>query len=352
MTHPIDPVAVDWDTDEDDLAQVLLHAAVGEPGQPDTGTPGALPTPASQGDRPDMGEPHTHTQPDTGDPLTQPAQPTAPPAAPAPGAGTAPTQMPPLVAPATPPGQQPPAGGGQTTPPAQDPATGTAAGDTDRGYPENTPLVEMSVEQREAYWRHHARKWEDTAKARADYDELKTRAEQYDALLATTQTDHERAVEEARKAGRSEALTAAGDQLVEQWIRAAAANRLPQDTVNGLLKDLNLSNFYTQTNGVNTDKVWSLVNSLIPAAPAATADATGSPQPVAPVIQPGNPAAQTTPITQPYPPPPAGGPDFGQGQPGQPRPVGLAAGREIARQRFAQERERSGQSGPLATPQP
>lgn len=58
-------------------------------------------------------------------------------------------------------------------PPGQQPGQqgGTGAGgqggsgtDGDRGYPENTPLAQMNVDQQAAYWKFHARKHENAVK--------------------------------------------------------------------------------------------------------------------------------------------------------------------------------------------
>src|SRR5690349_19240148 len=51
------------------------------------------------------------------------------------------------------------------TPPAPTPPVPTPPAPTDppTGFPADTPLTEMTVEQREAYWKHQARKHESRA---------------------------------------------------------------------------------------------------------------------------------------------------------------------------------------------
>lgn len=263
-----------------------------------------------------------------------PAQPAAP-AQPAPAGGPAgiqtgpppqPQQQQPAVpavqapVPTPPPAQQAPPQQQQPAPPAQQAPTPTDPADP--GFPANTPIAEMTVAQQAAYWKFQARKHENTVKAQGDYADLKAKAEEYQKLVAASQTEHERAVAEARRQGHAEALQSAGGQLVEQWIRAAASGRLPEDSVNALLEGVDRNRFLAPGGaGVDTDRVYAFVNSLIPAAAA--------PQQV--------PVPAPAPITQPvsgYVPAPSGGPDFGQGQAPSTRPAGLAAGREIARQRF------------------
>lgn len=57
----------------------------------------------------------------------------------------------------------------------------------------------------------------------ADYDDLKTKATEYDKALDAARTDQEKAVEAAKAEGRTEALTAANTRLVGAEARALAA---------------------------------------------------------------------------------------------------------------------------------
>lgn len=325
MTQPAPPEPDPEQQDDDDVAELLLADAVAADD-------------AAAEPEPDRGD---QSQPDMGEPLTQPAQPPATaPAAPAP------TQQPPTTSP-TQPGltiTYPAANGstGQpvaatvTVPPLVAPVPNGATqppGPDVYDYPERTPLDQMTPQQQAEYWRHKARKHEDRVKAMGDYDDLKKVAGQYEALVQASQTEQERAVAEARRQGHAEALTAAGGQLVEQWMRAAAVGRLPQESVDAILAGLDRSRFIAQDGSVDTAKVWGFVNSI---APAVTPPAVqpGQPAPVAPAQQPA-PAAPVTPTVT-----PAGGPDFGQGQPGNSRPAGIALGAEIARQRFAAQQKK------------
>lgn len=275
-----------------------------------------------------------------------PAEPAPTPAPPTPTPPPAPPQPPVPQPPTTPPGSTtvtftgPPgfvpqfvaptqtatttngANAGQAAQPApqQQPATGS---DNPDGYPANTPLAQMTAEEQVAYWKHQARKHEDRVKSMADYDQLRQTADEYQRLVEASQTEHERAVAEARRQGHAEALAAAGGQLVEQWVRAAAAGRLPTESVNALLEGLDRTRFLSRDGGVDTDRVYAFVNSLASvAAPATVLAQQGAP------VQPAAPAA--APVVT-----PTGGPDFGQGHPSSSRPSGLEAGREIARRRLA-----------------
>jgi hypothetical protein len=82
-------------------------------------------------------------------------------------------------------------------------AADKAAQDAANGFPSETPLDQMTVDQREAYWRHQARKHENTVKSRADYDELKQKATELEQLQAANATAEEKALEEARREGEN-----------------------------------------------------------------------------------------------------------------------------------------------------
>lgn len=159
------------------------------------------------------------------------------------------------AAPATPPAVPP------ATPPVQPPATG------DSGFPANTPLTEMTLDQQVAYWRHHSRAHENTAKARADYDAVKAKAAQYDALQAASMTDNEKAVADAEKRGRDAAIREVGGQLVDAQVIALSAGRMADGQRDALLGGLDRSKYLKADGSVDADKVRALVDGLAPATP-------------------------------------------------------------------------------------
>jgi len=138
-------------------------------------------------------------------------------------------------------------------------------GGTDKGFPENTPIADMTVEQQAAYWKHQARKHEDTAKARRDYDTIKAERDQ---LKSSTQTDAEKALEEARTAARNEAAAEArshfASQLVAAEFKAALAGKRSSDEVKALLEPMDLTKFLTPEGEVDTDKVTNYAAGIAP----------------------------------------------------------------------------------------
>ncbi|MFD0276168.1 hypothetical protein ACFVHB_20005 [Kitasatospora sp. NPDC127111] len=72
-----------------------------------------------------------------------------------------------------------------------DPGAGNGGGGGNpvgpNGFPENTPVAEMSHEHQAAYWRHHSRRWETVAKAAPTPEEV-TQLRADSAELATRKT--------------------------------------------------------------------------------------------------------------------------------------------------------------------
>lgn len=134
------------------------------------------------------------------------------------------------------------------------------------GYPEATPVKDMTAEHQAAYWKHQSRKHEQAAKDRADYEAIKAERDQ---LKAATLSDAEKAVEEARKDERTkaEAETAARyvNRLVDAEFKASLAGRRTPEQIATLLEGINHKNFLTDTGEVDTSKVSQHADVLAPA---------------------------------------------------------------------------------------
>lgn len=147
--------------------------------------------------------------------------------------------------------------GQQTTPPQVN----------DRGFPDNTPWRDMTPEQQVAYWRHQARKHENAANARADYDTLKAKASKLDQLQRESMSEQERAVQAARDEARTEAMREFASRMVDAKFEALAAGR----TVNGqpldvtaVLEGVNRGFYLTDAGEVDADKVSRFLDSVAP----------------------------------------------------------------------------------------
>jgi hypothetical protein len=115
----------------------------------------------------------------------------------------------------------------------------------------------MNGEQREAYWRHYARHHEARANARADYDQVKAKADQLDELQRQQMTPSEQAIEAAKAAGRDEALRTANEEQVQNLLRVSLAARGKKDAdLDELVAAANPAAFITDGKVV-ADKVTS-----------------------------------------------------------------------------------------------
>jgi hypothetical protein len=283
--------------------------------------PGAAADTTQPAGTPDMGDP---TTPDMGEPMSDPATTTNPPAPTAPAPPPPPAPAPPAPAPAAPapPAPAPPAPAPAS--PTQQPGSGndanTSGDDGDRGFPANTPVSQMPLEQQRNYYKYQARKHENTVKGLGDVKALQDKASQYDSLVAASKTEQERAVEQAKNEGRTAALKEVGGRLVEAELRVAVGGRLDKDGFAALVGGLDRAQFINGEGNVDTDKVATFVNTLFPAGQAASAPSAGQGQT-------GQPAAPATPPR---------GPDFGQGVRTTAPPSPLEAGRAAARARHPQ----------------
>jgi len=328
--------------------------------------------------------------------MTQPAPAPpapAPPAPPAPAPTPAPQPAPPAPAPTPAPAPgplAPPAPAPQAPPAGQRPSDPGTGDDSLPYFQEGVAWRNLPPDQQLAYWMSRSRKHEDRVAAMRDYDELKSIKGQYDQLLAQHQTEHERAVAEARRQGEQSAMARSNTMLVEAYVRAAAAARGvdDEDFVRDFMETTRLDAFIGPAGQVDTAKVYRQVNRMaganapqapagVPAAPAVPAPPMNGqipPPPAQPgwpqqqqVAVPGQPAVpqpynaggvlppgqpvfpntgQQIPVAPQWPghvpaaptgvgqPAPVGGPDYGQGQFSQAPPSGLEAGRAAARARF------------------
>lgn len=133
------------------------------------------------------------------------------------------------------------------------------------GFPKDTPLSEMTVGQREAYWKHKARKHERTVKERDDYDDLKRKAAEFDKLEKASRTENEQKVEDAKEQARIDVLKKTIPALVRAEMRAAAAGRIEDDKLDAVIEPLDMSKFLNDKGDeVDTDKVKKFIDGIAP----------------------------------------------------------------------------------------
>lgn len=148
------------------------------------------------------------------------------------------------------------------------------AGDgQEAGFPANTPLSVMTVEQQLAYWQAQSRKHEGRVKSRGDYDELAAKAKAYDEQVAAGATETEKAVAAALAQGRSDALGEANTKVSTAMVRAGLAARgISGQDADEVLAAVNPGAFVVDGD-VDTDAVAAWVQRIGgPAAPPKVVD--------------------------------------------------------------------------------
>lgn len=136
----------------------------------------------------------------------------------------------------------------------------------EHGFPDATPVKEMTPEQQVAYWQHKARKHEGRVKEMSDYETVKA---ERDALKAKHQTADEKALEDAVSAAtekaRAEERGKVATRLVTAEFRAANAGRIPAEKFAAVVDGIEPTKFLTADGEVDTDKVQQFVDGIAPA---------------------------------------------------------------------------------------
>lgn len=147
----------------------------------------------------------------------------------------------------------------QQTAPVATPSA--APQETDRGFPADTPIAEMSQEQQTAYWKHYARQHENTVK------EFKGITPQSVADMRTKlealETDKLTADEKALKAARTEASTAASEAVKAEFlpklqaaeVKSIAAEIITGDQLKSFLSVVNPAAFVGDNGEIDESKV-------------------------------------------------------------------------------------------------
>lgn len=152
-------------------------------------------------------------------------------------------------------------------------STGTAATGqpADLGFPAETPVKDMTVDQQAAYWKHQSRKHEERSKAFGDLtpetlQALREKADQHDALERELMSDKDKAIATARDEAAAETTAKFAEKLVKAEFKSASAGRLDADRLNNILAPLDLTRFLDKNGDVDETKVAAYVDSVAPKA--------------------------------------------------------------------------------------
>lgn len=144
----------------------------------------------------------------------------------------------------------------QETPPADE-----SSAHEDKGFPDDTPLAEMTSEQREAYWKDKARKHERRATERADYDDLKAKAARLDELERANESAVDKAVREAREKAEADTRTAVRQETVQAMARMALrAKGVKDEEIASFVTETNLSAFVSDDGQVDDERLMARVD--------------------------------------------------------------------------------------------
>ena len=160
-----------------------------------------------------------------------------------------------------------------TPPPAPDTAVlatpPIAQPPADPGYPSDTPIAQMTDAQQAAYWRTRSRQHEERWKSVIDKQltpeqvlEMQTKIDDHNRQALT---DQERAVADAREAGKREAQASNALALVAAEFRVALHGQRTPDEVRSIIEPLDLSKFLSPQGEVDTAKVATYAAGIAPA---------------------------------------------------------------------------------------
>lgn len=140
----------------------------------------------------------------------------------------------------------------------------------DKGFPADTPVAQMTVEQQAAYWRHTSRKHEErateyrTAAGGKTAAEVKSELESASSLRREKLSDQEKAVEDAKAAGRKEAEAEYGPRMARLAFESVLGHIEDEKERTELIDTLDLSKVL-QEGSVDTAKVRRIAARIAPA---------------------------------------------------------------------------------------
>ena len=142
--------------------------------------------------------------------------------------------------------------------PAAGPEGGAPGGNADRGFPDNTPIADMTAAQQAAYWKFHDRRKSDTLRAYGGI--TPEQAAQYkkdaeDARRAQLQPS-ERALEDAKTAAAAAATAAAAQQWAPTMAKAVIGQFITDEAQrDAVLSGINPSAFVSDDGVFDTDRL-------------------------------------------------------------------------------------------------
>lgn len=153
---------------------------------------------------------------------------------------------------------------------------GEGGDEANLGFPKDTAIKDMTLEQKAAYWEHHAKKheraWQSKSLVEMTPDEVRALRDRNAELERGQMSANERAIADAKaegeRIGRESATSEARDRslgYIEGHIDALLTARgIKRDDVSDLLDTFDRSKFLTDEGDIDTVKVATVIGGALP----------------------------------------------------------------------------------------
>jgi hypothetical protein len=132
----------------------------------------------------------------------------------------------------------------------------TSGNESDKGFPAETKIVDMTPEQQAAYWKFQSRKHEGNATSlKAEVDSLKTPKPTAPVVKDETNTNTPIDRDALRKELLADLKREQAPELVRSQFEAIIGERLPEATRNAILEDLNLDRFVNEDGSIDKARI-------------------------------------------------------------------------------------------------
>lgn len=131
----------------------------------------------------------------------------------------------------------------------------------DKGFPADTPLAEMTAEQQAAYWKDKARKHEQRANSRGDYDAIKAKADRLDEIERANESEKDKAVREATERAKADTRAEVQQETAAAMARMALRARgVKDEEITSFVDETNLSVFVNDEGQVDDERLLARVD--------------------------------------------------------------------------------------------
>jgi hypothetical protein len=135
--------------------------------------------------------------------------------------------------------------------------------ETDKGFPAETKIVDMTPEEQAAYWKFQSRKHEGRANTLAAEAEAKNKPEVKPEVKPEANAPIDAA--ELRKQILAEIKLEQAPDLVRNQFKSLIGDRLPETSRDAILEDLNTAKYVKEDGSIDTDAIKARAEVIAPA---------------------------------------------------------------------------------------